>query len=149
MLVETNISAASEIEKFSQSHPDAGGIVSFIGQVRNNNSEDTVKALFLQAHPDLTQAAIEAKRVEISSNAEIMSLVVKHRIGLIPLGETILIVMAAARHRRAAFAAVDQMMDYLKTEAIFWKREDRLSGSIWVEPRQEDYEDAKRWHNLE
>lgn len=148
MLVDTKISVSYEMEQFAQSYPTAGGIVSFIGQVRANSLEDPVEALFLQAHPNLTQSAIETKRLEISSTVDIESLVVKHRIGLIPFGETILVVMAAAKHRRAAFTAVDQMMDYLKTEAIFWKREDRLSGSTWIEPRQEDYKDASRWLNL-
>ena len=80
---------------------------------------------------------------------DILGLEVEHRTGVIPVGETIVYVAAASRHRREAFLATDFMMDYLKTEAIFWKKEYRVSGINWIEPRVQDYKDAKRWQNSE
>ena len=70
---------------------------------------------------------------------------VLHRIGEIPVGDTIVFVAAASKHRREAFEAVDFLMDYLKTEAIFWKKEITMNDSKWIEPREKDYLDAKRW----
>ena len=64
------------------------------------------------------------------------------------VGDPIVLVAAAAAHRRAAFEACDFLMDYLKTEAIFWKRETSANGTTWIEPRSEDYDDNNRWKRL-
>jgi len=96
----------------------------------------------------LTATGITAAIKDTNERFDILGLDVIHRTGLIPAGETIVYVVAAARHRRDAFLAADFIMDYLKTEAIFWKREHRASGAYWIEPRPKDYKDAKRWHNL-
>ena len=75
----------------------------------------------------------------------ISELCVVHRTGEMKPGETIVFVAAASAHRRAAFEAADFLMDYLKTKAVFWKREDTEKGPAWIEPREEDYKDASRW----
>ena len=74
---------------------------------------------------------------------------IRHRIGLILPGETVVFVAAASRHRRNAFLAADQMMDYLKARAPFWKKSHEADGARWVEPRAEDYIDASRWDRSE
>ena len=149
MLIDGTIESGKLLDELRLAHPEAGAVVCFTGQVRGANETDPVKALYLEDHPDLTWPAITAEISKIRSEIELAGLDVWHRIGLIPAGETIVHVAAAARHRRNAFLAADRMMDYLKTEAIFWKREDRQSGSKWIEPRSEDYKDAKRWQNSE
>ena len=149
MLIDGTIKSGKLLDELRLANPEAGAVVCFTGQVRGANETDPVKALFLEHHPDLTWPAITSQITKIRSEIELAGLDVWHRIGLIPAGETIVHVAAAARHRRNAFLAADRMMDYLKTEAIFWKREDRQSGSKWIEPRSEDYKDAKRWQNSE
>lgn len=136
------------MEHFRTAHAEAGGVVSFIGQVRGETEPDPVEALYLEAHPTLTESGIEAAITKTRGRFNILGLDVAHRTGLIPVGETIVYIATAARHRRDAFLAADFMMDYLKTEAIFWKREHRASGTHWIEPRAKDYKDAERWQNL-
>lgn len=148
MLSEAEIAAGERLAHFQTAYSEAGGIVSFTGQVRGAGEADPVRALMLQAHPELTQAGIKAAIAKTQARFDIIALDVAHRVGTIAAGETIVFVVAAAHHRREAFLAVDYVMDYLKTRAIFWKREDRESGSYWIEPRESDYEDAKRWRNL-
>lgn len=148
MLVEGPLDSAARLRDLQSTFPEAGGLVCFSGQVRGGAEADPVRALFLEHHPELTWSGIETEIEKIRAEIDVYALEAWHRIGLIPVGETIVHVAAASRHRRAAFLAVDRLMDYLKTGAIFWKREDRQSGSNWIEPRGVDYEDAKRWQNL-
>jgi molybdopterin synthase catalytic subunit len=130
---------------------DAGAVVSFTGLVRAEAADadhpsQAVAALELQAYPGFTERMIAAEAEAVSARHRLLDLVVVHRIGPMQPGEAIVFVGALAVHRRAAFEAADQMMDYLKTSAPFWKAEHTTGGDRrWIEPRPEDHQDAARW----
>lgn len=133
------IDAAALLARFQATNAEAGAIASFVGLVRGEG----VTALELEIYEGFTQNQIFAGLEPV--RAEVDDLWAIHRYGRLLPGETIVVVLAASRHRRAAFAAVDRAMDWLKTEAAFWKKEHRASGTHWIEPRAEDYIDAARW----
>ena len=120
----------------------AGAIVSFTGVVRG---DDGVRELWLDHHPRLTEQAIGDVAGEAKQRFALDALTIVHRIGSVESGEPIVFVAAAARHRRAAFDAVDHVMDRLKTDVPLWKRETGADGSRWIEARPEDHHDRARW----
>lgn len=123
-----------------------GAIVSFTGVARPaSQSGETVYRLVLEHHPTLTLQSMEDIAVEAAARFDISHVHVVHRRGDIAAGEPIVFAGAAALHRRAAFEAADYLMDRLKTEAVFWKREVGKDGSEWVEPTDADYADRDRW----
>lgn len=143
------INTAESLREFEMSVPEAGAIVSFSGQVRPKAGDSSVKALHLQAYPPMTDQGISGAVEEASRRWPLEGVLVRHRVGDITVGEVIVFVAAASAHRRAAFEAADFLMDYLKTNAVFWKKEVRDTGEVWIEPRAEDYEDQARWTTQE
>lgn len=133
---------AAELAAFAAAHPEAGGIASFLGQVRAGGGVD---ALELRHYAPLTLPAMRALGVQVQGRWDLDGLLVIHRSGVMYPGDPIVLVAAASRHRRDAFAAADFAMDHLKSESWFWKRE-RVNGQWrWVEPREQDFEDIARW----
>jgi molybdopterin synthase catalytic subunit len=132
----------AELTAFTAAHPHAGGIVSFTGQVR---SGDSVEALELRHYGPLTLPNMEALAAAALERWPLAGLLIIHRTGEMRPGEPIVLVAAAARHRRDAFAAADFAMDHLKSESWFWKREKRDGLWSWIEPRDEDLADLARW----
>ena len=148
MRIETRLARepfAPEAELAAFSTDAAGAIVSFTGLCRPMTKDGTpVERLFLDHHPRLTERSLR----EIAAGAGRFGLDavrIVHRCGEIAPGETIVFVAAAAAHRRAAFDAVDHLMDRLKTDALFWKREDGVDGPRWIEPTEADRADRARW----
>ena len=139
------IDAPALLKAFERSARGAGAIVTFSGLVRPSASRGAVETLYLQAHPEMTVSGIEVAMTETRERWPVSELCVIHRTGEMKPGDTIVFVAAASAHRRQAIEAADFLMDYLKTRAVFWKREDTESGPQWIEPRAEDYEDATRW----
>ncbi|GJL94492.1 MAG: molybdenum cofactor biosynthesis protein MoaE [Hyphococcus sp.] len=133
----------NEVTKASE----GGAVVSFLGQVRAEDcaGTDAVTGLYLEHHPTMTVASIQKIVDEARERWETEQIRVIHRVGTLKPGEPIVLVCVSAAHRRAAFETADFLMDYLKSRALFWKKEMRVSGSEWVEPRAEDYQDADRW----
>ena len=125
----------------------AGAIASFSGLCRTTTKEGgPIERLFLDHHPRLTGQSLR----DIAASAErfgVSAVRIVHRCGEIAPGEAIVFVAAAAAHRRAAFDAVDCLMDRLKTDALFWKREDGLDGPRWIEPTDADRADRARWES--
>jgi len=130
---------------FTAGAPEAGGIVSFTGLVRPSASGTPVTGLHLQAHPRLTEQGIAAAGRRASNRWPLIAWTVTHRVGDMAPGDAIVFVATASTHRREAFEAADYLMDYLKTEAIFWKKEARGDRTLWIEPRDEDYAERDRW----
>ena len=139
------IDASAELKAFESSASGAGGIVSFSGLVRPRSASVHVKSLFLQAYSPMTENGIQEAIHTVESRWPISDVTVIHRVGEMQPGETIVFVATASAHRRAAFEAADFLMDYLKTKAVFWKRETTDAGETWIEPRAEDYVDVDRW----
>lgn len=146
MISDDPISPHDALEQFSTANSYAGAIVSFSGKVRiDKHSGDETQTLLLQAYEPVTSTAIEDKRQESLKRWALDDAFIAHRTGEILPGETIVFVATAAKHRRDAFLAADFLMDYLKTEAFFWKKEIGQKRSKWIEPKASDYDDAKRW----
>lgn len=123
-----------------------GAVVSFTGIARpDSKSGLAVDRLVLEHHPTLTRQSLEDIAVEAAQRFDVNHVRIVHRCGEIAAGEPIVFAGAAAQHRRAAFDAADYLMDRLKTEAVFWKREVGPGGSEWIEPTEGDYADRNRW----
>ena len=127
---------------FTNAHPGLGGVCTFVGEVRG---DDGVEALELTHYEPLTLAGMDALADEALARFELMGILIAHRVGEMHPGEPIVLVSAAARHRRAAIQAVDFAMDHLKSDAWFWKREKRAGQWRWIDPRPEDHADLERW----
>jgi len=134
------LDAPALLAAFERANSGAGAIVSFAGRVRG---EGGVTALELEIFPGFTEPAVAAAMAEIAAGVD--DLWALHRFGRLAPGETIVLVAAASAHRRAAFEAVDRAMDWLKTQAPFWKKEHRAGAAAWIEPRAQDHADAARW----
>ena len=118
-----------------------GALASFSGVVRGGD----VTLLELEHHPGMTQKSIEAIADTAEAKWDILGITIIHRIGALHPGEDIVLVLVASTHRKDAFEACEFLMDYLKTEAVFWKREHQGEQSCWVESTGEDYVRKTRW----
>lgn len=121
---------------------DVGAVVTFSGKVRE---DDGLTALEIEHYPAMTQPAIEAMVETATTRWDLKDCLVVHRFGPLRPGEAIMMVATAAAHRAAAFEAAEYLMDYLKSRAPFWKREERASGSSWVAQKDEDEAALNRW----
>lgn len=141
-LLRSGFDPAAELSAFTAAHPQAGGIVSFLGQVREGAG---CEALELRHYDPLTLPAMQDLAMRVRGRWALDGLLVIHRSGVMLPAEPIVLVAAAARHRRDAFAAADFAMDHLKSESWFWKREKTGGQWRWIEPREQDFEDIARW----
>ena len=135
----------AELSAFEKSANGAGAVVSFLGKVRGRAGEGDVKALYLEHYPGVTERSIAEIERQARKRWAIDDTLIIHRVGELKPDEPIVMVCVASAHRREAFEAADFLMDYLKTEAMFWKKESREDGASWIEPREADYRDAARW----
>ena len=146
LLAEAPIDPAAELRQLIELAPRAGGIVSFVGVARPGSAAgDSVERLVLEPHPRLTLRSLEVIAEAALDRFDIAHARVVHRCGDLRPGDPIVFAGAASAHRRAAFEAADYLMDRLKTEAVFWKREDTSLGSRWIEPTDADYAERARW----
>ena len=123
-----------------------GAVVSFVGLARPGNSDGSaVTGLHLDFYPGMTEASLEAIAADALTRFPVSAVHIVHRCGTIAPGDAIVFAAAASAHRRAAFEAADYLMDRLKTDAMFWKREDGVDGSRWIEPTEADRADRARW----
>ena len=135
-----------ELAELTERARGDGAIVTFVGIARPESKEgEAVDALVLEDHPTLTRQSLEDIAVACAQRFDVSHVRVVHRSGMIPAGEPIVFAGAASINRRSAFEAVDYLMDRLKTEAVFWKREIGDSGCKWIEPTGADHADRERW----
>ncbi len=133
----------AEIEALASSNSgQTGAIASFIGLVRG---DDGMTAMTLDYYPGMSEREIASRVAQAKSRWPLIAVRVVHRFGRLTPGERIVFVGVASSHRAAAFEAAEFLMDYLKTQAPFWKLEERPSGTSWVEARVQDDESLKRW----
>ncbi|EEZ32670.1 molybdopterin converting factor, subunit 2 [Brucella sp. NF 2653] len=136
---------AAEIDRIGKNRREIGAIVTFTGLCRDEDGQ--LAALELEHYPGMAQAEISRMAKQAMERWPLNGLTVIHRYGLIKPGENIVLVVAASRHRHAAFEAASFLMDYMKTNAPFWKREHLADGTAggWVSSKEEDEESRKRW----
>ncbi len=136
-----------EIAQLRSGNPQIGAVASFIGVVRDLNDGSSVATMTLEHYPGMTEKAIDKIIVEAKGRWQVYDALVIHRIGtLAPLDQVVLVVVTSA-HRGDAFAACEFVMDYLKTQAPFWKKEQTPDGARWVEARASDDKAAERWRS--
>ena len=141
----------AETAAFAKGRGEAGALASFIGTVRDSAHGGEVSALELEAYPGFTEKQIAQLEADARARFDVIDTLVIHRYGRMAPGEAIVLVAALSKHRREALQAVDYLMDRLKTEAPFWKKEVRPAkegGQIaeWIEPRSDDRESHARWN---
>jgi molybdopterin synthase catalytic subunit len=135
----------AEIAQLRRGNPAIGAIASFIGLVRDVNEGDRVSEMTLEHYPGMTERALEDIVQQARERWNILDVLVVHRVGrLRPLDQIVLVVVSGA-HRGEAFSACEFVMDYLKTQAPFWKKEQTPEGPRWVEARDSDDVAAQRW----
>ena len=139
-----DFSVADEYEALSQG-TEAGAVVTFIGKVRDFNQGDSVTGLSLEHYPGMTEKSLAAIVDEAKTRWPLLKVRVIHRVGDLALGDQIVFVGVTSAHRGAAFQACEFIMDYLKTRAPFWKKEQTPDESRWVDARETDTSAADRW----
>lgn len=137
----------NEINTMRLSHPNIGAVVSFVGQVRDFNDGDNISAMTLEHYSGMTEKSLKGIVEQAQAMWSIEDALIIHRVGeLKPLDQIVLVLVASA-HRKDAFSACEFMMDYLKTEAPFWKKEQTTSGERWVEAKDSDDQAKQRWQS--
>ena len=139
-----DFSVADEYAKLAEGN-EAGAVVTFIGKVRDFNQGDVVTGLSLEHYPGMTEKALQEIIVEARSRWPLLQTRVIHRVGDLELGDQIVFVGVTSAHRGAAFEACEFIMDYLKTKAPFWKKEQTPVERRWVDARETDNSAADRW----
>ncbi len=137
--------AGAEINAMRLSHANIGAVAAFVGQVRDLNEGDQVSELVLEHYQGMTEKSLQSIIEQAKKRWDVIDALIVHRVGKLKPLDQIVLVLVASSHRKEAFAACEFMMDYLKTEAPFWKKEQTPAGSRWVEAKTSDDEAKKRW----
>ncbi len=145
-LQREDFDAAAEAAALSRGRTDVGAVVTFAGICRCSDDGEPVAALTLEHYPGMAEAEIARHVEEAETRWKLMGVTVIHRHGRLVPGDNIVLVVTAASHRGDAFAAAEFLMDYLKTRAPFWKREERPEGAAWVDAKATDDNAAERWN---
>lgn len=153
-MVELNIRVAIQTVPFAMDYgyeevaagrSDIGAVVSFTGLVRDFNETPDVKGLTLEHYPGMTERTLHEIGELAWQRWSLQAIRMVHRIGYLQPSDPIVRVLVASAHRREAFEACDFIMDFLKTQAPFWKKEHTVKGVSWVKERRSDHQDASRW----
>ncbi|SDF52676.1 molybdopterin synthase subunit MoaE [Limimonas halophila] len=137
--------AGAEIAAATEGNPRIGGVCSFIGLVREMNDGAGVSAMTLEHYPGMTEKMLTRVAEQARERWPLEAVRIVHRYGRMEPTEPIVLVVTASPHRHAAFEACQFLMDWLKTQAPFWKREETPDGPRWVDARRSDDEAAARW----
>lgn len=146
---EADFDVGAEIAALSADRCDVGAVASFVGLVRNLNEGSGVSAMTLEHYPGMTEKALDEIIQQARQRWSLLAVRVIHRVGRLEPADRIVFVGVASGHRGEAFAACEFIMDYLKTRAPFWKREETPTGARWVDARETDDSAAARWQAAE
>lgn len=142
---EGDFDAGHELDALTRGRRDVGAVASFVGLVRDANDGTSVSAMTLEHYPGMTERALDEICAQAHARWDLIDTLVIHRVGALRPGDRIVLVGVSSAHRGDAFAACEFIMDYLKTRAPFWKREDTPQGPRWVEARASDDSAAEKW----
>lgn len=134
-----------EVQLLEQDNKKDGAVVTFTGRVRDNNLGENVTALFLEHYPGMTESSLQNIIEQAKTRWQLGNISVIHRVGRLKLGEQIVFVGVTSKHRSDAFLATEFIMDYLKVDAPFWKKEQTENGEYWLDAKQSDQQQANRW----
>ena len=144
-LEREDFDAAAEAARLTRDRPDVGAVVTFTGICRGSEAGAPIAALTLEHYPGMAEAEIARHVEDARARWALSGVTVIHRYGRLQPGDNIVLVVTAAAHREAAFAAAEFLMDYLKTRAPFWKQVESAGGTNWVEAKDADDKAAQRW----
>jgi molybdopterin synthase catalytic subunit len=144
-LQSEDFDAAAEAASLTRGRTDIGAVVTFTGICRGSEAGAPVAAMTLEHYPGMAETEIARHVAEAEARWPLFGVTVIHRYGRLVPGDNIVLVVTAASHRGDAFAAAELVMDYLKTRAPFWKREERPQGAAWVDAKASDDSAADRW----
>ena len=137
--------AGAEIVRLRANNPKVGAVASFIGVVRDLNEDAAVGSITLEHYPGMTEKSLGEIAEQAKTRWSLLDVLIIHRIGTLTPTDQIVLVVTTSSHRGDAFAACQFVMDYLKTDAPFWKKEATDTGVRWVEARDSDAESRERW----
>ncbi len=140
-----DFSLDEEVKLLELENDEDGAVVTFCGRVRNKNLGENVSGLFLEHYPGMTEKSLSKIIEQATQQWKIGRVTVIHRIGQLTVGDQIVFVGVTSKHRHDAFAANEFIMDFLKVEAPFWKKELTDNGEHWLEARVSDQDKAKTW----
>lgn len=144
-LQHEDFDVGAEVAALTHGRTDIGAVVNFIGICRAGPEDDRISAMTLDHYPQMAQAELERIEAQARQRWPLQGVTIIHRHGRLVPGDNIVLVATASMHRQAAFEAASFLMDYLKTRAPFWKKEERASGTGWVAAKDEDDAAAARW----
>ena len=134
----------TEVNLARSKNPQIGAIVSFVGTVRDLQSE-TLKSLTLEHYPEMTEKSLESIVIKARSRWELENITIIHRVGKLLISDQIVLVIVTSKHRQEAFDSCNFIMDFLKTDAPFWKKESSDKKEKWVDSSSNDKKQKKRW----
>ena len=145
IVVQTeDFNLTSEVELIKSTNSSIGAVVSFVGTVRDLTSESLI-TLTLEHYPGMTEKSLRSIADKARKKWEIEFVTIIHRVGTLGIGDQIVLVITSSKHRQAAFDSCNYIMDFLKTDAPFWKKEVSDKEEKWVGKRESDEEQKKRW----
>ncbi|MFQ5954508.1 MAG: molybdenum cofactor biosynthesis protein MoaE [Kiloniellales bacterium] len=144
-LQRENFDVGAELERLTRDAPNIGGLVAFVGLVRDMAGGQAIEAMTLEHYPAMTEKMLTRIETQARRRWPLEASLIIHRYGRLEPGERIVLVATASAHRQAAFEACQFLIDWLKTKAPFWKREDTAAGERWVDARSEDDAAAAQW----
>ncbi|CAG9275055.1 molybdopterin synthase catalytic subunit [Paraburkholderia unamae] len=136
---------STEVAQLRARNPAIGAVACFVGTVRDLNDGSTIASLELEHYPGMTEKALEAIALEAQRRWAGIEVLIVHRVGKLAPLDQIVLVATTSKHRGDAFASCEFVMDYLKTEAPFWKKEETEQGARWVDARESDDAALARW----
>jgi molybdopterin synthase catalytic subunit len=142
---EADFDLAAELAALRAQSAETGALVSFIGLVRDFSGGEKIEGIVLEHYPGMCEKALENIVAEAKQRWQLLGVRVIHRIGKLLPGEQIVLVATASQHRADAFAACEFIIDYLKTAAPFWKREQTAQGARWLDGKKSDQQRMQRW----
>jgi molybdopterin synthase catalytic subunit len=144
-LQREDFDVGTEVAALTRGRTDVGAVATFTGICRDRDGGADVAAMTLEHYPGMAEAEIARHVADAQARWPLLGVTVIHRFGRLVPGENIVLVVTAAAHREAAFAAAEFLMDYLKTRAPFWKKEEQAEGAQWVAAKGSDDAAAERW----
>lgn len=142
---QEDFDAGAEIARLRANNPKIGAVASFIGIVRDLNEGAVVGSITLEHYPGMTDKALTSIAEQAKARWNLLDVLIIHRIGTLAPTDQIVLVVTTSSHRGDAFAACQYVMDYLKTDAPFWKKEVTAEGTRWVDARDSDADARQRW----
>ena len=136
---------SQEVRQLRAGDPRVGAVATFVGTVRDRNDGSDVAAMTLEHYPGMTEKSLEEIIQKAKARWDIFDVLIIHRVGPLNIEDQIVLTAVTSAHRGEAFAACEYVMDYLKTLAPFWKKEDTPEGARWVDARLSDDEALKKW----